>query len=310
MNAIGISVVIPVYNEVESVTALHERLARVLRAQSEAYEILFVDDGSTDGTLDRLAEIVAGDEHVRALGFRRNFGKSAALAAGFKEARGARVITMDGDLQDDPDEIGGLLAKLEEGYDLVSGWKRQRHDPFTKTFPSRVFNQLCSWATGVKLHDVNCGFKAYRQEVVKTVRVYGELHRLIPVLAAGRGFRVTELAVKHHPRQHGKSKYGAARFINGILDLLTVLFLGSSRKSPLHVFGRIGGFCLATGLAITLYMLSIWIIEHALRVRPLLIGGVILVILGIQFISMGLLAEMIVSTHRGEEEYTIGRRLP
>lgn len=310
MSAIAFSVLIPVYDEASNVGSLHEHLTRVLERMGRPYEIVFVDDGSRDGTLERLEQIVKRDGRVRAIVLRRNFGKSAALAVGFQEVRGERVITMDGDLQDDPDEIPGLLDRLEEGYDLVSGWKRTRHDPITKRWPSRIFNMVTSRASGLSLHDFNCGFKAYRREVVKTIRVYGELHRFIPVLADRHGFRVGEKEVRHHPRRHGRSKFGAARFINGFLDLLTVMFLGSSRRNPLHIFGRIGGLFLAVGLAISLYMLGIWIAESALRVRPLLIGGVILIILGIQFISMGLLAEMIVSTHREKEEYSIRRRLP
>ncbi len=310
MSEIALSVLVPVHNEAGNVQPLHEHLSRVLRALGRPYEILFIDDGSDDATLEELETLVEGDGSVRVISLRRNFGKSAALAVGFREVRGERVITMDGDLQDDPDEIPDFLQALDEGYDLVSGWKRTRHDPFTKTLPSRVFNCMTAMATGLKIHDVNCGFKAYRRDVVKSVRVYGELHRLIPVLADRLGFRVGEKEVRHHPRRHGRSKYGASRFINGILDLLTVMFLGTSRRSPLHVFGRLGGLCLAVGGGISLYMLAIWIGERALRVRPLLIGGVILIILGIQFVSLGLLAEMLASTHRDEEEYSIRRRLP
>jgi glycosyltransferase involved in cell wall biosynthesis len=241
---------------------------------------------------------------------RRNFGKSTALMAGFREVRGARVITMDGDLQDDPEEIPDFMAKMDAGLDLVSGWKRKRRDPFSKTWPSRVFNFVTARVSGVALHDFNCGFKIYRREVVKALDIYGDLYRFIPVLADRLGFRVGEKEVRHHPRQRGKSKYGAERFINGFLDLLTVMFLGTSRRSPLHVFGRIGTLLLAVGGAISLYMLGIWIVEQALRVRPLLIAGVILIILGIQFISMGLLAEMVTSTHREDTDNLIRRRLP
>jgi hypothetical protein len=203
-----------------------------------------------------------------------------------------------------------MLATLAQGYDLVSGWKRRRHDPLTKRWPSRVWNWMTARATGIPLHDFNCGLKAYRREVVKTVRLYGELHRYIPVLADRLGFRIAEREVVHHPRLHGRSKYGSARFLNGSLDLLTVVFLGSSQRKPLHVFGRIGAAFLATGLLISLYMGGFWILERALRVRPLLIGAVILIILGMQFISMGLLAEMIASAQREVQVYPVRRRLP
>ncbi len=311
MNEIAISVLVPAYNEVESVGPLHEQLARVLGEIGRSYEILFVDDGSTDGTAEELERIATADGRVRVIVLRRNFGKSSALAVGFREVRGQMIFTLDADLQDDPAEMPGFLEQMEAaGLDLISGWKRTRHDPFTKTIPSRIWNRMTALVSGVKLHDFNCGFKLYRRKVVKTIKVYGEMHRFIPVLADRLGFRVGERQVQHHPRRFGYSKFGAARFINGILDLTTVMFLGSSRRSPLHVFGRIGGILLAVGLALCLYMFGIWIYESALRVRPLLIGGVILLILGIQFISMGLLAEMIVSTHREEEDDLIDRKLP
>jgi glycosyltransferase involved in cell wall biosynthesis len=311
MSGVEISVLVPAFNEADSLSPLHEQLTRVLGGLGRPYEILFVDDGSTDATAPLLERITAADPHVRAILLRRNFGKSAALAVGFRAVRGRFVFTMDGDLQDDPEEIPGFLEQLErDRVDLISGWKRQRLDPFTKTVPSRVWNRLTALASGLALHDFNCGFKLYRREVVKTVRVYGELHRFIPVLADRLGFRVAEREVLHHPRRFGRSKFGAARFVNGLLDLTTVMFLGTSRRNPLHVFGRIGGGLLAAGLGLCLYMFAIWIHESVLRVRPLLIGGVILVILGIQFISMGLLAEIIVSTHREEEENLIRRSLP
>jgi glycosyltransferase involved in cell wall biosynthesis len=310
MQPIEISVVIPVYNEEENLPPLHAGLTKVLGALGRSYEVLYIDDGSRDGTLGALEAITAADPCARAISFRRNFGKAAALSVGFREARGAAIITMDGDQQDDPEEIPAFLEMLAEGYDLVSGWKRRRHDPITKRWPSRLWNALTARVTGIPLHDFNCGFKAYRREAARTIRVYGELHRYLPVLADRLGFRVGEREVRHHPRRHGASKYGGARFLNGILDLLTVVFLGSSQRNPLHVFGRIGAAFLAVGLGINLYMAGIWLVEGALRVRPMLIFGVILVILGIQFVSMGLLAEMIASASREGEIYPERRRLP
>jgi len=310
MKPVELSVVVPVYDEEDNVGALHEQLIRVLRSFGKSYEILFIDDGSCDGTLERLDAIVAADPQVRVVSFRRNFGKAAALAVAFEEVRGEYVITMDGDLQDDPAEIPAFLEKLAEGYDLVSGWKRQRHDPISKRWPSRVFNCMTAWVSGIPLHDFNCGFKAYRREVVASLRIYGQLHRYIPVLADRLGFRVGEREVQHRPRKSGRSKYGGARFINGFLDLLTVMFLGSSQRNPLHVFGRIGAVCLAVGLVIDIYMAALWIAEGVLRVRPLLIVGVILVVVGIQFVTMGLLAEMITNANRGGETYPVRKRLP
>jgi len=310
MNPIEISVVIPVFDEEGSLESLHASLAGVLGEIGRPYEILFIDDGSRDGPLAVLEAITAADSHARAISFRRNFGKAAALSVGFREARGEVILTMDGDLQDDPEEIPGFLEMLAQGYDLVSGWKRHRRDPISKRWPSRFWNVLTAWVTGIPLHDFNCGFKAYRWEAAKTIRVYGELHRYLPVLADRLGFRVGEREVRHHPRRRGASKYGGARFLNGFLDLLTVVFLGSSQRNPLHVFGRIGVAFLAVGLGINLYMAGIWLIEGALRVRAMLIFGVILVILGIQFISMGLLAEMIANAYREGEVYPERRRLP
>ncbi|MFH1143120.1 MAG: glycosyltransferase family 2 protein [Candidatus Eisenbacteria bacterium] len=310
MSRLELSILVPVFNEEDSLGPLHERLTGVLQGLGCSYEILFVDDGSTDASLARLAELAARDAHIRAISFRRNFGKAAALSVGFREARGEVIITMDGDLQDDPAEIPAFLEALAQGYDLVSGWKRRRRDPLSKRWPSRLFNWVTARVTGIPLHDFNCGFKAYRREAARTIRVYGEQHRYIPVLADRLGFRVGEREVLHHPRRHGRSKYGTARFLNGFLDLLTVVFLGTSQRNPLHVFGRMGVAFLGVGLAINLYMAGIWVIEGALRVRPLLIFGVILVILGIQFISMGLLAEMIASVHRGAEVYPERCRIP
>jgi len=307
--AVDLSVLVPVYNEAESVVPLCEQLTGVLPKVADSYEIVFVDDGSSDSTAAQLDALAQTDDHVRVVFLRRNFGKSAALSIGFREVRGERVITMDGDLQDDPAEIPGFLTKLDEGYDLVSGWKRVRHDPITKRWPSKLYNRVTAILSGVRIHDFNCGFKAYRQDVVKSVHVYGELHRYIPVLADRLGFRVGEKVVRHHARRYGSSKYGSERLINGFLDLLTVMFLGRSRRNPLHVFGRIGVILFGAGMLINLYMLAVWSRESALRVRPLLILGVILVVMAVQFISMGLLAEMVVSNRQEDEEKMVRRRI-
>jgi glycosyltransferase involved in cell wall biosynthesis len=245
---------------------------------------------------------------VKVLSFRRNFGKSAALAVGFHEALGETIVTMDGDLQDDPAELGALLRKLDEGYDLVSGWKQDRKDPITKTLPSKLFNRVVSWASGLRLHDFNCGLKAYRRDAALSLTVYGELHRFLPALAHWNGFRVTEIPVRHHARKYGRTKFGMNRFLNGFLDLLSVMFLEMSGRSPLHVFGRLGILLLAVGGAINLYFAWVWIRGEWLRVRPLLLFGVVLVILGIQFITMGLLAEMIASA-RARRDYPVKRKL-
>ena len=307
--SIEISVLIPVYNEQGTVGDLHRQLTGVLEARGAAYEILFVDDGSGDGTAEEIERLCARDERVRAIFFRRNFGKAAALSVGFQEVRGVFVFTMDGDLQDDPAEIPSFLEKIAEGYDLVSGWKRARRDPWTKRWPSKLYNRVTAWVSGVPLHDFNCGFKLYRREVVRSVEIYGELHRYIPVLADRLGFRVAEKPVRHHARRCGRSKYGSERLLNGFLDLLTVTFLGRSRRSPLHVFGRMALLFFSFGMLINLYMLAIWIIERALRVRPLLILGVILVVMAVQFISMGLLAEMMVRPRREDNERMVRRRI-
>jgi glycosyltransferase involved in cell wall biosynthesis len=307
---VAISVVIPVYNEEQSLQPLYDGLKAELERIGRTYEILFVDDGSRDGSFSVLQALHDVDPHVRAIRLRRNFGKTPALVAGFSHVRGEIVFTMDADLQDDPAEIPQFLARLAEGYDLVSGWKYPRHDPPTKTVPSFFFNRMVSVTTGVKLHDINCGFKAYRREVIEDVKLYGELHRFIPVLAHQRGFRVSEIKVRHHKRKYGKSKFGARRFLRGFLDLLMVLFLMSYLRTPLRLFGTFGILSMLVGIAVDLYVVLDRYLpigsQEPIHNRPLLFVGILFIIFGVSFILTGLQSEMIRHfAYRPEEEYSI-----
>ena len=292
-----ISVVVPVHDEERSVALLYDELRSALEPVESPWEAIFVDDGSTDGTFAALTRLHSAADNVRVVRLRRNFGKAAALVAGFDQARGEIVVTIDGDLQDDPAEIPRLLAKLDEGFDLVSGWKTHRRDRLTRRLTSRLFNAVTSRVSGVRLHDMNSGLKAYRAEVVHGLRLYGELHRFIPVLAHYRGYRIAELPVNHRPREHGRSRYGIERYLRGFLDLLTVSFIGRYRHRPLHLFGGLG-FVLATiGIAILVYLTVDKALGHAIGGRPLLTLGVLLVVVGMQFFSLGLISEMITSHH-------------
>jgi glycosyltransferase involved in cell wall biosynthesis len=291
---LDVSVIVPVLDEAETVAELAGRVAAVLDRLGRSFEILFVDDGSRDGTAQRVRQARERDPRVKLVRLRRNFGKAAALCAGFDHSTGLIVITMDGDLQDDPEEIPRFLSALEEGdLDLVSGWKRRRQDPASKRLPSRLFNWVTRRLAQVDLHDFNCGFKAYRREVLGEIALYGELHRYIPVLASRRGFAVGEIQVNHHPRRHGASKYGWDRFYKGLLDLITVLFITRYTRRPLHLFGGAGLAFLSTGLGINLYLAIIWFSGDNLSNRPLLLLGVLLMLLGIQVLTTGLLGEMI-----------------
>ena len=292
-----ISVVAPAFDEERSVALLFEELQATLDPLATPWEVVFVDDGSTDGTFAALTRLHDANENVRVVRLRRNFGKSAALAAGFEQARGDVVVTIDADLQDDPAEIPRLLAKLDEGFDLVSGWKSRRRDPWTRRVLSRVFNRLASAVSGLTLHDVNCGLKAYRAEVVHDLRIYGELHRFLPVLAHERGYCVAELPVNHRARNHGRSRYGLERYLRGFLDLLTVSLVGRYRHRPLHLFGGIGLVLGAIGTVVLAYLTALKIAGEAIGHRPLLILGVLLVVVGLQLFSLGLLGEMIRSLH-------------
>jgi glycosyltransferase involved in cell wall biosynthesis len=292
-----ISVVAPAFDEERSVALLFEELQAALDPLDAPWEVVFVDDGSTDGTFAALTRLHDAHDNVRVVRLRRNFGKSAALAAGFEQARGEIVVTIDADLQDDPAEIPRLLAKLDEGFDLVSGWKSRRRDPWTRRVLSRVFNRLASAISGVMLHDVNCGLKAYRAEVVHELKIYGELHRFLPVLAHERGYRVAELPVNHRPRNHGRSRYGLERYLRGFLDLLTVSLVGRYRHRPLHLFGGLGLVLGALGTIVLAYLTVVKATGEAIGHRPLLILGVLLVVVGLQLFSVGLLGEMIRSLH-------------
>ena len=292
-----ISVVVPVHNEERSVALLYDELRSALEPLGVPWEAIFVDDGSSDGTFGALTRLHSGVENVRVVRLRRNFGKAAALVAGFDQARGETVVTIDGDLQDDPAEIPRLLAKLDEGFDLVSGWKTKRRDPLSRRILSRIFNRVTGLFSGVRLHDMNCGLKAYRAEVVHGLRLYGELHRFIPVLAHYRGFRIAELPVNHRPREHGRSRYGVERYLRGFLDLLTVSFIGRYRHRPLHLFGGLGLALGAIGSAILVYLTVLKLLGNAIGHRPLLLLGVLLLVIGLQFFSLGLISEMITSHH-------------
>jgi glycosyltransferase involved in cell wall biosynthesis len=299
-----ISVVVPVYNEERSVALLYEELQAALDPLGEPWQAVYVDDGSTDGSFAALTRLHARESNVRVVRLRRNFGKAAALAAGFGEAAGDVVVTIDGDLQDDPSEIPHLLAKLDEGFDLVSGWKARRRDPLTRRIPSRLFNRVAGWMSGLHLHDMNCGLKAYRGEVVRNLVLYGELHRFIPVLAYEQGYRVAELPVNHRPRGHGRSRYGLERYLRGFLDLLTVSFMGRYRHRPLHLFGGLGLALGAAGTALLVYLTVVKLTGQAIGQRPLLTLGVLLVVVGMQFFTLGLIGEMITSHH---EERALAR---
>jgi glycosyltransferase involved in cell wall biosynthesis len=308
---IDISVVVPVLNEEGSLRELHTKLTETLGGMGRTYELLFVDDGSTDRSYEILSELHREDPHVKVLSFRRRYGKSAALSLGFSEAGGEIIVTIDADLQDDPAEIPELIAKLEEGYDLVSGWKRDRKDPLTKTIPSKFFNAVTGAVTGLKLHDMNCGLKAYRRRVTEQIHVYGQLHRFLPVFAQNDGFRVGEVPVRHHPRVHGKTKYGASRLLHGFLDLLTVVMVTGYTSSPLHFFGTIGVILTLVGFVINCYLTYLRLSYGNIQGKhPLLMLGVLLMILGFQLISTGLLAELMTRRgYRGTDEYSIKARL-
>jgi glycosyltransferase involved in cell wall biosynthesis len=297
-----ISVVVPVYNEERSVALLFDELRSALEPLDREWEAIFVDDGSTDASFGALTRLHAANPHVRVVRLRRNFGKAAALAAGFREASGDVIVTIDGDLQDDPAEIPRLLAKLDEGFDLVSGWKTRRRDPWTRRVLSRLFNAVAGRLSGLRLHDMNCGLKAYRADVVRGLSLYGELHRFVPVLAHQRGYRVAELPVNHRPREHGRSRYGLERYVRGFLDLLTVSFIGRYRHRPLHLFGGLGLALGALGFVILAYLTALKLSGEAIGHRPLLTLGVLLVVVGMQFFSLGLISELILSQHEERAE--------
>jgi glycosyltransferase involved in cell wall biosynthesis len=292
-----ISVVVPVYDEERSVELLFGELQAALDPRHEPWEAVFVDDGSTDGSWAALTRLHAANDDVRVVRLRRNFGKAAALAAGFEVAAGERIVTIDADLQDDPGEIPRLLAKLDEGFDLVAGWKVHRRDPVSRRLLSRLFNWTASRVSGIRLHDMNCGLKAMRAETVRGMGLYGELHRFVPVLAHYDGYRVGELPVNHRPREHGRSRYGPERYLRGFLDLLTVSFMGRYRYRPLHLFGGLGLLVGAAGFAILVYLTAVKLGGAAIGHRPLLILGVLLVVVGIQLFSLGLVGELVTSHH-------------
>lgn len=313
-----ISIVVPVYNEKDSLAVLYDEIrATMIRIDME-FEVLFVDDGSRDGSWQVIADLAREHAPVRGIRFRRNFGKAAALSAGFSSALGDPVLTMDADLQDDPAEIPRFIDALAEGHEVVSGWKRKRYDPWHKVLPSRVFNWMVSRLTGVKLHDHNCGMKCYRAEVFREIRLYGELHRFIPVLAAARGFRVGEIEINHRRRKFGHSKYGVRRFLKGFLDLLTVKFLTGFGQRPQHMLGGIGLFSFFLGILGMLYLTVTWFIRlydpttfPPLHERPLLLYSLGAVLLGGQMMSIGFLAELITAyMSRDQESYSIAEKTP
>jgi glycosyltransferase involved in cell wall biosynthesis len=308
-NKAAISVVIPLYNEEKSLAELHNRIILSLQSLSSSYELIFVDDGSTDNSFSAIRDLHKRDDRVKAIRFRKNFGKASALSAGFKEAEGTTIITIDADLQDLPEEIPTLIKKMDEGYDLVSGWKFKRKDPLLRRIASRLFNLVTSFYTGVKIHDFNCGLKCYRREVIEELDLYGELHRYIPAIANWKGFKVGEAKINHQPRIHGKSKFGSERYLRGLFDLLTIIMLTKYPEKPLHFFGLLGTILSLAGLAINAYMALLRLSGKWISNRPLLLLGILLLILGIQFIFFGLMGELIVFSSQKDISYTVKEKL-
>lgn len=302
-----ISIVVPLLNEEDSLRPLTLEIKKVIATlRNIQYEIIFVDDGSTDKSLDAINALKKEDKNIKLIQFQKNYGKSAALAIGFKQATGDVIVTMDADLQDDPREIPNLMKKIDEGYDLVSGWKKVRFDPFIKKTTSKFFNYVTSKMTGIKIHDFNCGLKMYRKEVVDRIKVYGEMHRYLPVLAHWNGFKVGEIVVQHHPRRYGKTKFGSSRFIKGFLDLITISFTTRYLKRPLHFFGTIGVLLFLIGFIIDLWLVYEWLFHQKyLSNRPMLWLGILLILLGVQTITIGLVGEMIAHNSQTHEDYII-----
>jgi glycosyltransferase involved in cell wall biosynthesis len=303
-----LSIVVPLLNEEATLEPLYAELAGALAQLPLDWEVVFVDDGSTDGSYRELIRLHAAHLNVRVVRLRRNFGKAAALAAGIDVARGEIVVTMDADLQDDPAEIPKLLAALDDGYDVVSGWKSARQDPLVRRLVSRVYNTATGLATGVRLHDMNCGLKAYRAEVFDHVRLYGERHRFVPVLAHHLGFRVSEQPVNHRPRQNGRSRFGIERYLRAPFDLLTIVFMGRYRYRPLHLFGGVGLSSALVGFAILVYLTALKAQGAGIGGRPLLLLGVLFLVVGIQFLSLGLIGEMLTSHHEEKAQASPGPR--
>lgn len=298
MTDVDLSVVIPALNEREALPGLLDEIERSCDSLGESWEAIVVDDGSRDGSFALVEELAADRPWLRGARLRRNFGKSAALATGFELAAGRTIVTIDGDGQDDPADIPALLEALGDDIDLVSGWKRDRQDPWTRRAASRVFNRATSWLTGVSMHDMNCGFKAYRGECARSLEVYGELHRYMPVLADQQGWRVAELPVNHRPRMHGRSRFGVERYLRGALDLLTVVFIGRYQHRPLHLFGGLGIGLAAIGFVLGLYLTALKIGGAAIGSRPLLFLAILLIVVGVQLLTFGLLAQMVVVNGR------------
>jgi len=297
-----ISVIIPVYNEVESINELYKQLLKALQEFSR-YEIIFIDDGSSDGSVETIKKISELDNSINLIQFHRNYGKSAALAEGFKHAKGNYIVTMDADLQDDPKEISNLINKLEEGFDLVSGWKKDRKDPLSKRLPSKLFNFVTRLFTGVHIHDFNCGLKIYRKAVVKTLELYGGRHRYIPAMVGQKKFKVSEIIVNHRPRIYGETKYGGSRLFHGLFDLISILFLSKYTQSPMYFFGKIGLITFLSGITIEIYVLYL---KYSLgdpfaKHMALLMLGILIIVVGIQFFSIGLVGEMIANSNQDKE---------
>ncbi|MEK6250924.1 MAG: glycosyltransferase family 2 protein [Actinomycetota bacterium] len=317
VSAALVSIVVPVLNEREALPQLLEELERACSSLEHGFEVIVVDDGSTDRSFELVEELAAERPWLRGVKLRRNFGKSAALATGFGEAAGEVIVTIDGDGQDDPSDIPALLRALDDGTDLVSGWKRERQDPATRRWASHWFNSVTSRFSGLAMHDMNCGLKAYRGECARSLEIYGEMHRFLPVLAAQQGWRVTEVPVNHRARRHGSSRFGSERYLRGALDLVTVLFIGRYQYRPLHLFGAVGVVLTLIGLAVSLYLTILKIGGEAIGQRPLLFLGVLLIVVGIQFLTLGLLGQMLVLVRRertspsregAEVERTVGER--
>ncbi|MBN1898835.1 MAG: glycosyltransferase family 2 protein [Spirochaetes bacterium] len=303
-----ISIIIPVYNEEESLNELYKRIKKNVKGKY-SYEIIFIDDGSTDNSFRVLLTLKKKDKNIAIIKMKRNFGKSQALDAGFKKARGEYIITMDADLQDEPDEIPELINQLNRSsMDAISGWKFKRHDPFIKKVTSRLFNFVVRSLTGVKLHDMNCGLKIYKKIAIQDLKLYGDMHRFIPVLLRINGYHCGEMKVKHNPRKYGKTKYGPSRFLIGLLDFFTVIFLSKFMKKPLHLFGTVGLICELIGGIAAMYIALLKILYGTIQHRlPLLNFGVLLIIVGIQFISIGLLGELLVNRETAKKDYHIDK---